>query len=208
MFFCHLYVCSVAFCIYRHVCCQCLCAFSCAHCLCVVCFYSVGFQCLLVVTVTQHPSVKLVSYCDDCSINPGAHRGFFESSSLFIVSLVGHWTLHQCCVPICLVKRSVCRWLIKLIIDLSLIAHSCRPKHLSPVHVGSKTSSSQVQGQNGVSVKKNVPKTKRENKLILQSDMQHKWHRWFQINTDVKLKRCQIHTWHQWEMSPMRYTYG
>lgn len=105
-------------------------ALSCAHCsFTPVCFYCVDFQCLLVVTVAQYPSVKLASYCDDCSINLSAHRGAFESSSLFIVSLVGHWTLHHC-VPICLERRSVCRQLFKGSIALSLVARSCSPEQL------------------------------------------------------------------------------
>lgn len=105
-----------------------------------------GFQCLLVVTVTQHPSVKLVSYCDDCSINPGAHRGFLRAAHCSL----SRWLVTELCISVASrsvwwLKRSVCRWLVKGIIDLSLIAHSCRPEHLSPVHVSYKTSSSQVQ---------------------------------------------------------------
>lgn len=122
---------SVAFCIYRHVCCQYLsCPLMCPLLLhpC-FCFYCVDFQCLLVVTVAQYTSVKLASYCDDCSINLGAHRGVFESSSLFIVSLVGHWTPHRC-VPICSERRSACRQLFKGSIHLSLVARSCSPEQL------------------------------------------------------------------------------
>lgn len=119
--------CSVAFCIYRHDCqylsCPLMCPLFVRSCLFLLCGFPVltgGHSCKISLS-------KVSSILWWLLYKFSAHRGVFESSSLFIVSLVGHWTLHHC-VPFCLERWSVCRQLFKGSIDLSLVARSSSPE--------------------------------------------------------------------------------
>lgn len=63
----------------------------------------VGFKCLLVATLAQYPSVKFASYCDDCPINLGAHRGLLRA----VHCSLSRWLVAELCIAVA--SRSI--WL-------------------------------------------------------------------------------------------------
>lgn len=79
----------------------------------------VGFKCLLVATLAQYPSVMFASYCDDCSINLGAHRELLRPAHCSL----SRWLVAELCIavesPIHLAKRRLPWRLFKGIIYLS-----------------------------------------------------------------------------------------
>lgn len=89
--------------------CSVLCALSPLPTVCVFLFVSSAFwwsqlHNIPLYCCEQQQIVKLVSYCDDCSINLSAHRVFFRAAHCSLsrrrAALVARRTLYHCCVLI------------------------------------------------------------------------------------------------------------